>query len=219
MLTADMRCMRDKSCKYLSLDEKILWSVVFMHRMYVAKIGEAWFGAVLGDDETVAVTSFSHEGREKVVAKILEDFPSNLQLTEAKPEGTALELLENMHLVYEGKQPEREFKFDMNRLPPFFRKALLVTYSIPRGYVATYGGIAAALGNNGAARAVGTAEATNPFAPIVPCHRVVAANLRLGGYGGGLKLKRAILEREGVVFAGNRISLESLWTPKVQSQP
>lgn len=189
-----------------------------MYKMYVAKIGDAWFGAVLDNDERMVASSFSCKGREDVVSKILEDLPSSSSFTEAKPEGIALNVLRNMHLVYEGKPVEREFKFDMDRLPPFFRKTLLITYSIPRGLVATYGGIAAALGNKGAARAVGTAEATNPLAPIVPCHRVVSSSLGLGGYGGGLELKRAILEREGVVFAGNRISRKSLWIPRVRGQ-
>ena len=189
-----------------------------MYRLYVAKIGDAWFGAVLGDDEAIAATSFSREGRGEVVSKILAGLPSNSHFIEAKPEEIALEVLRNMHVVYDGKPLEREFKFAMDRLPPFFRKALLVTYRIPRGRVATYGGIAAALGNKGAARAVGNAEARNPFAPIVPCHRVVASDMGLGGYGGGLELKRAILEREGVDFARNRVSRRSLWIPKAQGQ-
>lgn len=77
---------------------------------------------------------------------------------------------------------------------------------IPRGKVSTYGALARALGC-GSARAVGQALRANPFAPRVPCHRVVRADLTLGGYqgrdvGAALRRKRALLAREGVRFDG-----------------
>ena len=56
--------------------------------------------------------------------------------------------------------------------------------------------LAKAIGRPGAARAVGLSNATNPIALIVPCHRVIGANGTLTGYGGGLPLKRALLEHE-----------------------
>ncbi len=65
---------------------------------------------------------------------------------------------------------------------------------IPLGYVTSYGAIAKAVG--GSPRAVGNVMASNPFAPIVPCHRVVKSDLTLGGYGGGLKVKVELLSRE-----------------------
>lgn len=184
-----------------------------MYTIYVEETGGVWFAVAFGDDERIVASSFSCKGRKDVVASIVESLSVGSSFTEAKPEGAAVDVLRNMRLIYEGKPVGRGFKFDMDRLPPFIKKALLITYNIPRGFVATYGGIAEALGNKGAARAVGQAQATNPFAPIVPCHRVVGSNLGLHGYGGGLDLKRAILEREGVVFIGNRVSRKSLWIP------
>ena len=68
---------------------------------------------------------------------------------------------------------------------------------IPRGEVRTYGEIAAAVGRPAAARAVGSACGRNPLPLLLPCHRVVAAH-GPGGYAGGLALKRALLELEGV---------------------
>ncbi len=115
-------------------------------------------------------------------------------------------------VIYEGKPADNKFSLNMDRLPLFTRKVLLLTFKIPRGYVATYGGIAEALGDKSAARAVGNVEAANPFSPIVPCHRVVASNLGLGGYGGGLDVKRALLKREGVTLTGDRVSSEHLWS-------
>ncbi|MDD4179040.1 MAG: MGMT family protein [Candidatus Margulisbacteria bacterium] len=70
-----------------------------------------------------------------------------------------------------------------------------VVYNIPVGQVRTYGWVAKQIGKPGAARAVGNALNKNPFPIIVPCHRVVAKN-GLGGYSGGIKLKRKLLESE-----------------------
>lgn len=67
---------------------------------------------------------------------------------------------------------------------------------IPFGATASYGQIAHAIGRPKAARAVGLANANNPIALVVPCHRVIGANGSLTGYGGGLPLKRALLEHE-----------------------
>jgi methylated-DNA-[protein]-cysteine S-methyltransferase len=68
---------------------------------------------------------------------------------------------------------------------------------VPYGEVVTYGELAADAGRPGAARAVGTAMATNPLPIVVPCHRVVAAGGALGGYGPGVATKVQLLELEG----------------------
>ena len=62
----------------------------------------------------------------------------------------------------------------------------------------TYSGLAAAVGSPKAARAVGTALANNPFPIVIPCHRVIRANGALGQFGGGVSMKKTLLEREGV---------------------
>src|SRR5690242_3687261 len=76
---------------------------------------------------------------------------------------------------------------------------------IPYGEMATYGAIATALGDPGAARAVGTACNHNPIPVIVPCHRVVGAGGKMVGFGGGLDRKRKLLELEA------RVLLALLW--------
>jgi methylated-DNA-[protein]-cysteine S-methyltransferase len=68
--------------------------------------------------------------------------------------------------------------------------------TIPYGTTTTYGAIAAQVGNPKASRAVGLANNRNPIALFIPCHRVVGANGDLTGYGGGLPLKRALLDHE-----------------------
>ena len=69
--------------------------------------------------------------------------------------------------------------------------------NIPYGGTETYGGLARRIGKPFAARAVGAANGRNPIPIVVPCHRVVAAGGKLGGYGGGLALKRRLLALEG----------------------
>jgi methylated-DNA-[protein]-cysteine S-methyltransferase len=90
--------------------------------------------------------------------------------------------------------------FDMDACYPFQKRVLRAEAGIPRGRVSSYGALAFRLGSPGAARAVGTALARNPFPIVIPCHRAVRSDGTLGGFGGGLKMKRALLEMEGVRF-------------------
>ena len=87
-------------------------------------------------------------------------------------------------------------RFDL--CPPFQQRVLLAEYAIPRGSVSTYRRIAAHLGVPGGARAVGNALATNPFPIVIPCHRAIRSDGTLGGYQGGLAMKKALLMQEGV---------------------
>jgi methylated-DNA-[protein]-cysteine S-methyltransferase len=95
---------------------------------------------------------------------------------------------------------------DIEDRPAWDRLVLGAVRAIPRGSVASYGEVARRIGRAGAARAVGGAVGRNPVGLLVPCHRVVAADGSLGGYGaaawGGreaaLDLKRALLALEGV---------------------
>lgn len=81
---------------------------------------------------------------------------------------------------------------------PFQRRVLLAEYGIPRGRISTYFRIARHIGCERGARAVGTALANNPFPILIPCHRAVRADGGLGGYQGGLEMKRRLLELEGL---------------------
>jgi O-6-methylguanine DNA methyltransferase len=86
----------------------------------------------------------------------------------------------------------------------FARRVLAVVRRIPTGRVATYGDIAALAGRPRAWRAVG-AIMRDCSSPGVPCHRVIAAAGRLGGYGGNEALKGALLRAEGIVVRGSRV--------------
>jgi len=89
---------------------------------------------------------------------------------------------------------------DMSVCSPFQRQVLMSAWQIPRGKVMSYGRLAARIGSKKGARSVGTALAKNPFPLIIPCHRVVRATGELGGFGGGLKLKKTLLEMEKIAF-------------------
>lgn len=82
----------------------------------------------------------------------------------------------------------------------FSKQVYEITRKIPKGKVATYGQIAKILGRPKAARAVGQALHKNPYALIVPCHRVVATNGHLCGFAKGLEAKEKLLREEGVKF-------------------
>ena len=89
---------------------------------------------------------------------------------------------------------------DMERVPEFDRRVYEVARTVPPGDTITYGEIAARIGDGAAAQAVGQALGRNPFPIVVPCHRVLAAGGKLGGFSarGGVATKRRMLAIEGV---------------------
>jgi len=91
-------------------------------------------------------------------------------------------------------------ELDIGVVHGFRRRILTAAFGIPRGFVMTYGGLAASVNAPGGARAAGNALAGNPFPLIIPCHRVIKGDRSLGGFGGGVHLKRSLLELEGVSF-------------------
>ena len=92
-----------------------------------------------------------------------------------------------------------EIPLDMQGVPPFHQQVYEVTRAIPPGETLSYGEVAARIGAEGGARAVGQALGRNPFAIIVPCHRVLAAGGKVGGFSanGGIATKRKLLAIEG----------------------
>jgi methylated-DNA-[protein]-cysteine S-methyltransferase len=96
-----------------------------------------------------------------------------------------------------GRRRKFTVRVDLSAAPPFHAKALRALARIPYGRTVTYGDLAARAGRPHGARAVGQAMARNPVPLVIPCHRVVASGGGLGGYGGGLDLKRRLLHLEG----------------------
>jgi methylated-DNA-[protein]-cysteine S-methyltransferase len=100
----------------------------------------------------------------------------------------------------------------------FTSRVLSTVRRIPVGKVATYGDVAEFAGRPGAARAVGNIM-RDCKARDVPCHRVIAAAGRLGGYGGATALKRALLQAEGILVRGERIRNfeDCRWAPRIRT--
>jgi methylated-DNA-[protein]-cysteine S-methyltransferase len=102
---------------------------------------------------------------------------------------------------FAGDRTEFDVPLDWSLAKAFRLKVLQRLYAdVGFGHVVSYGELATRAGNPKASRAVGTAMATNPIPVVVPCHRVLRTGGALGGYGGGLHVKRWLLRHEGVTL-------------------
>lgn len=105
---------------------------------------------------------------------------------------------------FEGRRQRFDLAVDLSSVNPFTRSVLETTARVPFGGTDTYSGIAAKIGSPRAARAVGNALGANPVPIVVPCHRVLAAGGKIGGYArglsNGLTIKRTLLGIEGASF-------------------
>jgi len=138
------------------------------------------------------------EARElETRARVLRRFPG---AREAPPPPAVQHAVDGIVALLRGEPSELEaVALDMDRVPPFHRRVYEIARSIPPGATLSYGDLAVRLGVPGSARAVGQALGRNPFAIVVPCHRVLAAGGRVGGFSasGGTATKLRILSLEG----------------------
>ncbi len=164
-----------------------------MIAVHFKKIDKVTFGVAIEDDKVFATTFSTSE--KSTLKNLLESLPYGVQFQIAEePDAFSEKLLSTLKAIYDGKDASSSFKLAMEHLSKYSRKVLKCVWQIPVGYLTSYGAIAKACG--GSPRAVGRVMATNPFAPLIPCHRVVQADFSIGGYGGGTEMKREILERE-----------------------
>jgi methylated-DNA-[protein]-cysteine S-methyltransferase len=108
-----------------------------------------------------------------------------------------------LDLYFDGKLTDFELPLDWQLSKGFYRKVLRATARIPYGKTRSYSQVAKRAGSPRAVRATGTALGSNPLPIIVPCHRVLRTGGALGGYGGGLDVKQALLELEGALHSDN----------------
>ena len=106
--------------------------------------------------------------------------------------------LRQLEEYFEGKRRRFRFPVDLRGVTPFQRKVLEAASEIPFGRVERYADVAERVGSPKACRAVGNALGKNPVAIVIPCHRVVASGGKLGGYTGGLDIKRTLMRIEGI---------------------
>ncbi len=132
-------------------------------------------------------------------ARIRQRFPEADESAPDEPVAAAVDAIAAM-LRGEPNAVDR-LALDMRGVPAFHQRVYAVARAIPPGQTLTYGEVATRLGEPGAARAVGQALGRNPFAPVVPCHRVLAAGDKPGGFSasGGVRTKLRLLIIEGAM--------------------
>ena len=132
-------------------------------------------------------------------ARVIKRFPTAAELMPPADDQHAIERI--VALLQGAPADLSGLRVDMDDVPTFDRRVYEAARTIPPGSTVSYGTIATALGAPGAARSVGRALGRNPLAIVVPCHRVVAAGGKPGGFsaGGGVatKLRLLSIEREG----------------------
>jgi len=134
--------------------------------------------------------SYTVEGQDELVARIFGARVLRSPLDDVRRE---------LDEYFEGHRREFDLPLDL-RVAPFHEAVLGELARVPYGRTDTYGHLASLVGRPKAARAVGTVMNRNPIPIVLPCHRIVGANGSLTGYGGGLDVKKALLELEGATL-------------------
>ena len=152
--------------------------------------------------DALAAVQLPESSREATRARMRRAHPG---AAECEPPAFARAAAVRIAGLLAGARDElRDLPLDLEGVPEFHRQVYALARAIPPGEVRTYGDLARELGQPGAARAVGQALGANPFAPVVPCHRVLAAGGRSGGFSaeGGARTKLKLLEIEGARLGG-----------------
>jgi len=171
-----------------------------MHEfMFLTDLG--WFGVAVQDEALRAVT-IGHHSQASALASLRDRLAEpSVAKTESSKLGQSLR--ERLEAYASGEAVDfSDVELDLAGSSPFRRRVIRACRAIPYGEVQTYRQLATVAGSLGAARAVGGTMAANRFPIVVPCHRVVASNGRLGGFSApeGLKLKSRMLKLEGAAI-------------------
>jgi O-6-methylguanine DNA methyltransferase len=170
--------------------------------------GFALFDTVIGrcavawGERGVAGVQLPEAGEAETRARMLHRFPA---AGEAAPPAEVRQAIERMAALLRGEASDLStVALDMDDVPEFHRRVYEAARTIPPGETLSYGDIARRVGAPRAARAVGQALGRNPFPIVVPCHRVLAAGGRIGGFSaqGGVTTKRRMLAIEGAPMDG-----------------
>jgi methylated-DNA-[protein]-cysteine S-methyltransferase len=163
----------------------------------IGRCGIAW------NERGIVAAGLPEADDDKLRARLLRRCPD---ATEQSPPAAVRRAVDGIvALIARGSADLSGVALDMDGVPSFNQRIYEITRSIPPGATITYGEIAARLGGGPElARDVGTAMGQNPFPPIVPCHRVVAANRKAGGFSarGGVSTKLRLLAIEGAQVDG-----------------
>lgn len=137
--------------------------------------------------------AFQPEPADRVLGELAERVSPRV----LESPGALDEVRRELNEYFEGKRTRFGLRLDWRLTTGFRERVLRATAKIPYGSVSTYREMATKAGNAAATRAAGTALRSNPIPIVVPCHRVLRTGGHLGGYGGGLDMKEALLRLEG----------------------
>jgi methylated-DNA-[protein]-cysteine S-methyltransferase len=153
--------------------------------------------AIVWRGSAVIGSALPEDTNDRMRASLQKRFPGATQQAPSPAASNAAEAV--VRLLSGGAEDFSLIEIDLGALTPFEQAVLKATFTIPAGETRSYGEIAKAVGVPGASRAVGRALGSNPIPIIVPCHRVVAAEGRSGGFSapGGASTKLKLLEIEG----------------------
>jgi methylated-DNA-[protein]-cysteine S-methyltransferase len=164
----------------------------------IGRCGVAW------SERGIAGVQLPEADEQQARARLLQRFPT---AGESIPPPEVRQALDRIVALLDGEPSDLSVvPLDMDGVPPFHRRVYEAARRIPPGEILSYGEIAARLGTPRAARAVGQALGQNPFPIVVPCHRVVAAGGKIGGFSahGGVATKLRMLAIEGAQVDGAR---------------
>jgi methylated-DNA-[protein]-cysteine S-methyltransferase len=152
--------------------------------------------ALVWDGERIVGSQLPERDGETTRRRLAKRFPA---AAEAVPPAFIDAAMADIVALMSGEPRDlSHLRIALDQVSPFNRRVYDVALAIPPGETLTYGEVAARIGEPGAARAVGVALGQNPFAPIVPCHRVLAAGGKTGGFSadGGVETKLRMLTIE-----------------------
>jgi methylated-DNA-[protein]-cysteine S-methyltransferase len=140
-------------------------------------------------------------GFRRSAADFAAELARRLGVEVVRSPARAAQVVRQLRAYFAGERRAFDLPLDLAHLTPFQRRVLRAAATVPAGRVVSYGELARRIGRPRGSRAVGQALGRNPVPIVIPCHRVVAAGGRIGGYTGGLGIKRALLRLEGALPA------------------
>jgi len=176
-------------------DQNLFYGEAAYYRLTRSAFGDVGIVWVREKDSPLIIRVVLPQNDMSTTDMIRKDFPDAKEGLHKNLEKTC----GSISVFLDGACVNFSMKFvGINRCRDFQRRVLLETMRIPRGSVSSYGRLAKMISAPGAARAVGSALAENPFPVIIPCHRVVKSDGSVGQFGGGTEVKKALLHLEGV---------------------
>lgn len=189
----------------LAAYRRVLDALVTLHGRVPAMAATAYYadvatpiGRVLVAATDAGLVRVSFRQSEATFARELRD---RLGMRAVRSSTHTTEVVRQLRDYFAGTRRAFDVRVDLHRLTPFHRRVLEATAAVPAGQVVSYGEIARRIGRPHGSRAVGQALGRNPVPIVIPCHRVVASGGRLGGYTGGLTIKKKLLRLEGTIAA------------------